>query len=95
MPLGRSICTAAFCTLISVFGAISRLQVLIAHLGDPADDAAAVTTSSPFCSASIIVLGSFARFIWGRIMRKYSSTNIRMIGRKPINPVSPPMAAWA
>ena len=36
----------------------------------------AVTTSSPFCSASIIVLCSFARFICGLIIRKYSTPNI-------------------
>src|ERR1700694_1348501 len=55
----------------------------------------AVMTSSPFCSASTICFWSLARFICGRIMRKYSSTNIRMIGRKPMNPGSPPKADWA
>src|SRR5258706_4839514 len=50
----------------------------------------AVMTSSPFCSASIICFASFARFICGRIMWKYSSTNIRMIGRKPSMPPSAP-----
>src|SRR5215467_5380360 len=36
-------------------------------------------TSSPFCSASVICLCSFARFICGRIIRKYSSANIPMM----------------
>src|SRR3972149_12302459 len=54
-----------------------------------------VITSSPFCSASTIVLCSLARFICGRIMRKYSSTNIRTIGRKLISPASPAPAAGA
>src|SRR5579859_5909412 len=55
-----------------------------------------VITSSPFCSPSVIDLCSLARFICGRIMMKYSSTNIRMIGRNPVQP--PPSAApgiWA
>ena len=39
-----------------------------------------MTTSSPLASASIIALCSFCRFICGRIMTKYSTTNISTSG---------------
>src|SRR5450631_914676 len=41
------------------------------------------TTSSPFCSASSIVLCSLAFFICGRIMMKYMTTNMRTMGIMP------------
>src|SRR5436190_6660949 len=89
VPLGSSICTAARCTLISVSGAISReryasLIFVILPTRPPA-----VITSSPFARASIICFVSLARFICGRIMKIYSTTNIRTIGRKLSIPESP------
>ena len=59
-----------------------------------------VTTSSPLASASIIALCSFCRFICGRIITKYSTTNISTSGSmlpRPPNIESAPAAgaAWA
>ena len=52
----------------------------------------AVTTSSPLATASIIALCSFCRFICGRIMMKYSTTNISTSGRKLSRLLSGPAA---
>src|SRR5215831_15626972 len=56
----------------------------------------AVITSSPFCSASIMAFCSFAFFICGRIIMKYSTPNmsrIRIMLSKP--PPAAPPAPWA
>jgi hypothetical protein len=45
-------------------------QVGVTQLGDLAQQAAAVATSSPLASASIMARCSFWRFIWGRIITK-------------------------
>ena len=57
----------------------------------------AVTTSSPLASASIIALCSFWRFICGRIITKYSTTNINTSGNRLSRLESVPAAgaAWA
>ena len=54
----------------------------------------AVTTSSPLLKAASMDLCSLARFICGRIIKKYSTTNIRMSGIKLISEDSgePPAA---
>ena len=55
----------------------------------------AVATSSPLASASIMERCSFWRFIWGRIITKYSTTNISTSGSMLISEdcMSPPAAA--
>ncbi len=57
----------------------------------------AVTTSSPLARASIMARCSFGVFIWGRIMTKYSTTNISTRGSMPVSEDirSPPPAAAA
>src|SRR5262249_43921559 len=79
VPLGSGTCTAERCSTISVSGAISSVTYCSPSLVMRPTRPPAVTTSSPFCSASIIAFCSFARFICGRIMRKYRITNSRMM----------------
>ena len=57
----------------------------------------AVATSSPLASASIIARCSFCFFICGRIITKYSTTNISTSGSMPVSDdiMSPPAAAAA
>ena len=54
-------------------------------------------TSSPLASASIMALCSFCFFICGRIMMKYSTTNISTSGSRlsRVDSVPPPAAAGA
>ena len=56
-----------------------------------------MTTSSPLASASIMAFISFCFFICGRIMMKYSTTNISTSGSRLIRLDSAPPAAavWA
>jgi hypothetical protein len=56
-----------------------------------------MTTSSPLARASIIALCSFWRFICGRIMMKYSTTNISTSGSRLNRDEEVPAAgaAWA
>ena len=56
-----------------------------------------MTTSSPLASASIIALCSFCFFICGRIMMKYSTTNISTSGSRliKVDSVLPVAAVWA
>ena len=58
-----------------------------------------ITTSSPLAMASIMVLCSFCRFICGRIITKYSTTNINKMGNMlamlPNGESAEPVAAGA
>ena len=93
VPFGSRTWTAVFCRLISCWRDLEA-DIGIRNLRDAAEHAARGDHSSPFCSASIMAFVSLARFICGRIMRKYRSTNISTIGSSPMYQ-SPLGAAWA
>src|SRR5439155_24537661 len=100
VPFGSTCTTELRCTCSSTPLATSMCandspSLVILPITPPA-----VTTSSPLASASIIAFDSFCRFICGRIITKYSTTNISTSGSMPtkLEPVSaaaPPVCAKA
>src|SRR5450830_1360151 len=96
-PLGKTCTTALRWICTSTPAATSRLRWVSPILDTLPSRPPEVTTSSPLASASIMARCSFWRFIWGRIITKYSTTNISTSGSMLVSDdmMSPPPAAAA